>query len=57
VRLWVRLWLRLRLRLRLRFWLRLREDVDARRWTFFFGRPAFTPLSLVGPTVPSGTIK
>jgi hypothetical protein len=23
----------------------------------FFGRPAFTPLSLIGPAVPVGTIK
>jgi hypothetical protein len=23
----------------------------------FFGRPAFTPLSLVGPAAPAGTIK
>jgi hypothetical protein len=23
----------------------------------FFGRPAFTPLSLVGPAAPPGTIK
>jgi len=23
----------------------------------FFGRPAFTPLSLIGPAVPRGTIK
>jgi hypothetical protein len=30
---------------------------EAWRAFFAFGRPAFTPLSLVGPAAPAGTIK
>jgi len=35
----------------------LGRDFETWRRAVFFGRPAFTPLSLAGPAAPVGTIK
>jgi len=35
----------------------LGRDLETWRRAVFFGRPAFTPLSLIGPAAPLGTIK